>query len=90
MTDALLRDQAVTSGLVARPTQSAADDETRPSALHTARVYLAQARHFRERAHRLGWSLSWPSWLLNRAGKYRRMAAAEPTQRDLFAKAGEA
>lgn len=39
---------------------------------------------------RLGWSLGWPSWLLNRAGKCRRAAAAEK-QCDLFsANAGEA
>lgn len=83
MTDALLRDQQVAVDLVA-PTTTSAN-------LHAARVYLAQASHFRERAYRLGWSLGWPSWLLNCAGKCRRAAAAEPKQCDLFsANAGEA
>lgn len=48
--------------------------------IHTARVYLAMARHFRLRD---GGSW-WPVTLLNWAANQRRKAAAEPAQREMW------
>jgi hypothetical protein len=58
--------------------------ETAADHKHTARVHLNQVRHFRERAHGLGWDLGWPTVLLGWAGDARRRAVAVPAQRDMF------
>lgn len=63
------------------------------SDLHHARVLLAQARAFREREKRLGWSGSYSAWLLECVGRARRemlnqgkqVKRAVPIQSDLFA-----
>lgn len=50
---------------------------------HCARVYLAQARHFRQRATGDGrrFAIVLQGW----AASARRRAAAEPVQRGMFA-----
>lgn len=63
------------------------NDVTRAQLIHHARVMLAQARHFRQRHHALGWSLGWPTALLSFAAQARRRVASEPVQPDLFAEA---
>ena len=47
--------------------------------IHCARVYLAQARHFREHGHR-NFAIVLQGWAANA----RRRAAAEPVQRVMF------